>query len=222
MAYRRVQPDYFDRMPRDSGVLICPLVNTGAILPSAVRPGDIDILIIPYENDELILHRVVAVEAKALRVQFVRQGKSPNQFGFSQASSLLELGFPYVAVAHLIVSDQSPPEHWREMSVARTIDEFGRIELLGKQTMDMMPAALIERALGRLQNNCCAPELGLISAYLDWRFSTKGHSVWHPDGRAASLNRKVSLATLEAVASFYEENALKFLDTPRFDPPSSQ
>lgn len=94
LAYSGVQGDYFDGMPPKSGVLIHPLVPTGSIAKGASRPGDIDLLIVPYENDDLILHRAVAMEIKALRVRHLRKGKSPNQFGFSQASSLLELGFP--------------------------------------------------------------------------------------------------------------------------------
>ncbi len=102
-AYAGIQPDYFFSMPQDSGVYVCPVVPT-EILTSEIRyPGDIDLLIVPYEMDELVLDRVVAVEIKAVRASFANQGKSPNGFGVSQASGLLQMGFPYVALAHLIV-----------------------------------------------------------------------------------------------------------------------
>ena len=220
LAYSLLQPDYFDLMPHRSGVLIRPLVPTRDLFLEGVRPGDIDLLIIPYEDDDLILHRVMAIEAKAVRSTFARQGKSPNEFGFSQASALFELGIPYVAVAHLIVSDQSPEEFWREVGLARVLDKEGRAELLDNRRIDLMPVDLIVRTFGRLRRNCTSPELGLVSAYLDFNLiQTLEHSVWHPECQAASLNPKTSTSTLEAIAEFYHANALSFLDNPRYDPP---
>jgi hypothetical protein len=81
LTYRRVKPDYTDQMPLGSGVFIAPLVQTKDILQRAERPGDIDLLVIPYEGGELVLERVLAIEAKAVRARFSRQGKSPNEFG---------------------------------------------------------------------------------------------------------------------------------------------
>lgn len=117
LCYEHLAGRYFRFMPNPSGVLICPFVQTGHIVPGADFPGDIDLLILPYEGNELVLSRAMAVELKVTRASFCKQGKSPNSFGFSQAGGLLALGFPYVAVAHLITSDQSPPRHWREVLV---------------------------------------------------------------------------------------------------------
>jgi hypothetical protein len=149
LAYWEVQPDYADRMPRGSGVFIAPLVRTKAILQHAEKPGDIDLLVIPYEGDELVLERVLVIEAKAVRARFARQGKSPNEFGFSQALSLLDLGFPYVAVAHLIISDLSPEESWREMMAAEVLDREGNVGNIGLVKVDPMPDNLTARGTGR-------------------------------------------------------------------------
>lgn len=217
LSYSFTQPAYFDQMPRESGVFICPFVPTKYIAANAVRPGDIDLLIIPYENEELILHRVMAIELKALRATFVKQGKSPNQFGNRQASALLKLGFPYVSIAHLIISDQSPKTHWREVAVAQTIDGRGTLKPLPNQKIDMMPADLIDRAFGRLQHHNMLSEVGLICAYLDWNSHPDKRSIWHPECRPAFLNSNVSRAMLEAILDFYYDNFQAFLDNPRYD-----
>jgi hypothetical protein len=107
-GYRALLPDYFDSMTLQSGVLIRGFVPTAKLFSEVSFPGDIDLLIIPFEADELVLSMTLAIELKAVRAKFKRQGKSPNQYGFSQASALLDCGLAYVAVAHLIVSDNTP------------------------------------------------------------------------------------------------------------------
>lgn len=222
LAYLQVQPDHFDSMPIDSGVFVCPLVRTSDIFPLARRPGDIDLLIIPYENNELVLERVLAVEVKAVRAKFSRPSKSPNEFGFSQASSLLDLGFPYVAVAHLIISDTSPQERWCEMMTARVLDREGNVEELGCEKIDPLPGILTDRTFGRLQKNCPTNNIGLISAYvfssLLGNIEPAKHMIHFPSGRRAQFNPHSSIKTVEAVASYFDDNPSLFLDTPRFDP----
>jgi hypothetical protein len=222
LAYRKVQPDYADRMPLGSGVFIAPLVRTRDILQRAERPGDIDLLVIPYERDELILERVLVIETKAVRARFSRQGKSPNEFGFSQALSLLDLGFPYVVVAHLIISDLSPEEYWQEMLAAEVLDREGNVRSIEPVRIDPMPDALTDRTFGRLQKNCKVSDIGLISAYI---FSPifgncdpKQHMLHFPSGQAARLNPETRIKTLDAVAMYFHERYSEFLDTPRHDP----
>jgi hypothetical protein len=223
LAYWKVQPDYFDQMPLDSGVFIAPLIRTRDILSQAERPGDIDVLVIPYEGDELILERVLAIEVKAIRARFSRQGKSPNEFGFSQALSLLNLGFPYVAVAHLIISDSSPEEYWKEMLAAEVLDREGNAGPLSPIKVDPMPHSLTDRTFGRLQKHSTMSDVGLISAYI---FSAifgncdpRQHRLHFPSGREASLNPEARIKTLDAVAMYFQERYSEFLDTPRYDPP---
>ena len=68
-------------------------VPSKSIIPDMAYPGDIDILAIPYEGNELILSKVIAVEIKILRAEKRRPNKSPNKYGFSQAASLFDFAF---------------------------------------------------------------------------------------------------------------------------------
>ncbi len=210
-CYQQLLPEYFASMPENSGVFIRGFVQTNAILHGVLFPGDIDLLIIPYEGDTLVLSKTLAVELKAVRSSFAKQGKSPNQFGFSQTQALIDAGFPYVAVGHLIVSDQSPRESWRNVGVTRlTNAETGECEELTYTDADMMPADLIGRCFGRLKTNCANSKIGLFSAYIS------DHGSWHPEGTRAVWNQKTSANVLDAVWDYYCRDAGSFFDTRRY------
>src|SRR5690349_15958157 len=109
-CYSGIVPSYYDSMGRESGVMVGGFVRSANVLPAMSFPGDIDLLVIPYENDELVVSETLTIELKAVRAKFAKQGKSPNEYGFSQAKAMLSHGFPYSAVAHLITSDSSPED----------------------------------------------------------------------------------------------------------------
>jgi len=226
LFYSGLLPDYFRKMRRGSGVLISSLVRTSDIVGSALFPGDIDILIIPYDGDHLIVSRTLVVEVKIVRASFIRQGKSPNDFGFSQASALLDLGFPYAAVAHLIVSESSPADAWRQVLSVEMLDgNTGRVSLPQRTTADLLPADLMERTYGRLCRNASRAELGLAAVYIDgWRLIEAGavarDGAWFPECRRATVNAKADRLVMQSVYNYYEMHHLNFLQTPRYDPES--
>jgi hypothetical protein len=214
-VYSGLQPDYSWQMPHRSGVLCCPLVTTQKIAPHAKRPGDIDLLLIPYERDELILSRVLAIEAKVIRASFEKQSKSPNDFGNSQASALLDLGFPYTALIHFIVSDASPKAAWRKVPMGRVADG-DRVIPLGSRLKDLLPADLIYRAYGRLLANAVRPEIGLAAVYIEKRTIRDPREIgfWLPCCQAAQENPHFNVGLVRSVAAYYEANSKQFLETP--------
>ncbi|QVQ26046.1 hypothetical protein [Achromobacter deleyi] len=212
-AYRSLLPDYFDSMPPESGVMIGSFLPSADIVPGLTFPGDIDVLIIPYEGDELVLSSALAVEIKIIRASFAKPGKSPNEFGFSQAKALLGAGFPYVAVGHLIVSDGSPRHAWREVIVTKLLDaDEGTCGPIEAVLHDMLPWDLLSRSYGRLERNCSDPLLGLFSAYAE------GHGVWFPSARNASLNPCMSKSVMDGIYAYYQKNYRQFFLTRRFPP----
>ncbi|MNQ83351.1 hypothetical protein D3C85_984280 [compost metagenome] len=219
-VYSCLQPDYFWDMPRRSGVFVRPVVQTSDLSRNHTKPGDIDLLIIPYEEGELILHRVLAVEIKIIRAKYARQGKSPNDFGVSQATALRDMGFPYVGLLHLIVSDDSPEHAWQEVQRARVIDKKGTAEWLAPARIDTMPMNLIHRAFGRLESRQTWPELGLAAAYVlasSFCLQKGLGASWQPQVSPAERN-EMSLDLLSSVGEYFDANASSFLDNPRFDP----
>lgn len=212
-CYLRLASDYFWTMPYGSGVFISPFVPSDQILSKMRFPGDIDLLIIPYEEDRLITSRTLAVELKVIRASYERQGRSPNRFGFSQALSLLDHGFPRVAVIHLYTSDESPESAWRDVEIARIVDvDSGRVELQGRIKADLMPVDLITRGFGRLKSNRPDDRIGVVSAYFSER------SRWDPMGACYELNPNAKAEVMEAVGSYFQTNFERFMDIPRHDP----
>lgn len=212
-CYRRLLPTYFGNMPRKSGAFISGMVPTGEVAVGAVRPGDIDLLVIPYEGGELVLSRTLAIEVKVIRASYQNQGRSPNEYGFSQASHLMALGFPYVALLHLIVSDWSPASAWRKILVTQIIDPGeGSCEEPREFYADMLPTDLIGRAFGRLKANRRDERIGVVAAYMG------EHGLWYPEGMRSRRNPNASLALLKGVEGYFDRNVHRFLDTPRYPP----
>jgi hypothetical protein len=209
-CYQGLLTDYFETMNKGSGVMVGAFIPSTDILPDLRFPGDIDLLVIPYAGDELVISETLVVELKAVRASFAKQGKSPNEFGFSQATALFSTGFPYAAVGHLITSDDSPEDSWRRVLVARIIDpEAGTVEDPQEVSADMLPSDLIARCFGRMKANCNNASLGFFAAYV----SDGG---WFPQASAARKNPIVSPQVCEAIGRYYEANYAKFMDIPKF------
>jgi len=190
--------------------MVACFVSSGEILPAMSFPGDIDLLIIPYEDEQLIVSATLVVETKVVRARFSKQGKSPNEYGFSQAKAFIMHGFPYAAVGHLITSDGSPEDSWRKVLTARVLDADGRVDAPTEMLADMLPSALIDRSFGRLSANCNHDLVGFFATYMT------DDGVWFPSAQPAKRNPSTSQVTLDAVALFYEKNYQRFIDTPKY------
>ncbi|WP_133244866.1 hypothetical protein [Caulobacter radicis] len=223
-CYSRIFPKYRFSVSEISGVFILSFAETKLFLSGVERPGDIDLLIVPYEKDELILDQAFALEVKIVRASYERQGKSPNEFGFSQGRALLEMGFPYVGVAHLIVSDESPQEAWREMRRYEVLDQDGNVGNEGIDVLDHLPWMLVERVYGRLAKACVNDDLALLSAFV--KHSDEGLAakysgvVWMPVGRVARRNPKINSRLLDAIGDFFIARPNYWFDSPSRDPRS--
>lgn len=224
-VYRGLQGEYFWGMPEDSGVVMRPVVPTKAVVEGATRPGDIDLLVIPYERSELVVSRTLAVEIKVIRASFAKQSRSPNDFGASQVKSLWSLGFPYVALLHVIVSDKSPKEAWREMHCATILDRHGKLSTLKPVKADMLPADLMNRAFGRMAAIDGIEHVGIASAYLETSRlldpRRRERPLWFPNCRPAARQERLSWPLMKSVFEYYEREHQSFIDAPRWDPPNS-
>ena len=223
LIYGGLMPAYFYSMPLGSGVFVSPTVPTHLLRKDIIKPGDIDLLIIPYEDEELVLDQVLAVEIKIIQATFLKQGKSPGGMGFSQANGLIRMGFPHVAVAHLIVSDESPEETWKPMGVFRVLNSDGLLEPLPDQNVDHMPVHLMQRALRRMQAHSPVPQIGCAAVYLGQRsvIIENNHydgSTWHPHVMPTSVNPNMDPELLTRVGKLFDRNFRMFMDIPRFSP----
>lgn len=220
-VYRQLQPDYFGQMPPASGVFILAVAPTALVAPGATRPGDIDLLIVPYEGAELVLHRTLALEVKVVRATVARPGRSPNEFGVSQAQGLQALGFPFVGLLHLIVSDERPRERWSPMRAFQVVDETGTARPLPDRQVDTLPLELVRRAYGRLQGACPSAGIGLgaiFVRYADLAVAERyGDAMWVPDCREPLPNSWIDASLLTRVGELFDANPQRWFDTRRRD-----
>lgn len=204
-----IMPNLYLEAGPQSGLMVTMSVPSKSIIPDMVYPGDIDILVIPYESNELILSKVIAVEIKILRAEKRRPNKSPNKYGFSQAASLFDYGFPYVAVGHLIVTDETLDNPDRNAVIALT-GENGRIASCRPEAVDMFEKDIALRSFGRLKKSCENDQLGYFVMNYD------GRRMFEPIGYSCSQNMNYNEKLFRQIGAFYKENYQIFLELPRY------
>lgn len=210
--YSLLMWDYYRSMPPNSGVLFSTAVRSRELSPDLLYPGDIDLLAIPYEDDGLILSRTLALEIKVIRATYANQKKSPNRFGFSQVRGLVDFGFPYVGVAHLIVADDGPQSEYVEYLAALCIK--GKVVEINPTMADSLHVNLEERAYGRLKANCPDSRIGYFTECI------YPGRIYVPYGqRCESFGYTPSC--LDAIAQCYYRETATFLRLPRFEPDKS-
>lgn len=207
--YSALQPNLYLESGLHSGVMTTMSVPIQKVESELSFPGDIDILAIPYENDFLLLSLTTVVEIKILRVEKRRLGKSPNRFGFSQASALLEHGFPYAALGHVIVTDDVRDEPNREMLLAR-VEHQESITSLTPIMEYAFEIDLCNRTYGRLASKAPNDGIGLFAMNFD------GSRVFEALGKACRFNPNYDSRLLNGIQRFYEENTDVFIEIPRY------
>ena len=138
-----------------------PRIKLG--LKVAEKPGDIDLLIVPFLHDQLLAHDTMAIEAKIIRPTFENPGRNANSMGHTQVTGLARDGFPYVGLLHISVPASLPENlHWQVPLISGQLDQEGKLIEIGKRyEFDPFPLLSADRQEGRLQ----ALKLGRHIAY---------------------------------------------------------
>lgn len=69
------------------------------------KPGDFDILLIPYSENEIYFHRTCAIEVKIVRPRRNNPKKAPNSYGITQVKGLIRDGFPLAGLIHICMPE---------------------------------------------------------------------------------------------------------------------
>ena len=124
------------------------------------KPGDYDIVFIPYRQDHLFFDRTAVYEVKVVRPSFANQNRSPNSFGSTQVYGLLEDGVPLAGLIHVIAAEPLLPQQLGSIAMSR-VPAKGRREdddppmpplddLYELQPLDWLPGEAINRQMHRL------------------------------------------------------------------------
>lgn len=171
------------------------------------QPGDIDVIIIPHQDDCLYIGMTAVLEIKRLSLRSPRWHKSTDRLGITQANGLLEAGFPYVGILHVVVHDTGPPENHINMMTARVVNPDGHAIFEGETLVDMTGTISCERQLGRLLANNPDPAIGLNCVSLNdvELLGERGVSIGMPHGRPAMKNPNASATCLNNIWKFVRD-----------------
>lgn len=69
------------------------------------KPGDFDIIVIPYSENEILFERTGVVEVKIVRPSRKKPLRNANSTGTTQTKGLINDGFPFVGLMHISLSE---------------------------------------------------------------------------------------------------------------------
>lgn len=115
------------------------------------KPGDIDILVLPVRDGNVVAECAAAIEVKRLALKGPNWTKNVDRYGIKQATGLLAAGFPYVGLLHIVVSLKGPEEFHQPITYAQIVDPITqRYEVLGEGMEDFTGFYAAERQYRRL------------------------------------------------------------------------
>ena len=69
------------------------------------KPGDFDVIIIPFTPDRVYFERTAVFEVKIVRPTRMNPGRNANSLGITQVNGLIKDGFPFVALLHICMTE---------------------------------------------------------------------------------------------------------------------
>lgn len=116
------------------------------------KPGDVDLLIVPFRGTRVFFERSIGIEVKIVRPSAQNPSKNANTMGRSQVVGLLEDGFPFVGLLHISISEPLPKcFRWKVPHVESVPGERGQLVQSTKTYLfDPFPLYSSARQEGRL------------------------------------------------------------------------
>lgn len=96
-------------------------------LEQGKKPGDIDVMIIPFSKDEIHFEKTSVYEVKIVRPTRKNPGRNANSLGATQVLGLVEDGFPFVGLIHVSITEPLPEEEKQDIkfSTLKVDSEIG-------------------------------------------------------------------------------------------------
>lgn len=186
--------------------------RTGLGLEPERKPGDIDVLIIPFHDSEYYFERSIAIEVKVLRPSIARPSRNVNSMGIKQVSGLLRDGFPFVGLLHIAVPEKSPAELWWNVPmIAGTLKPSGEVVETGEHVfIDPLPIITAERQEGRIAAAGLPIESGFCSIglnlSLDYESFSGGTTGFDKPGMPNPQRSQKLLAAIERCLNIHRGN----------------
>jgi len=184
------------------------------------KPGDIDLLIIPFNDYRYHFERSIAIEVKVLRPTIAKPSRNSNSMGFKQTSGLLQDGFPFVGLLHIAVPETTPAEFcWDVPMIANTLGPNGELVETGERVViDPFPIITAQRQEGRINALGLPVEAGFKSIGLnlsrdgeDFSGGTVGFE------KTGGPNPQLSQELLAAIEEYLNNHRGSFSEVRWFD-----
>lgn len=178
------------------------------------KPGDYDILLIPYVRDFIHYEMTIAIEVKILRPTRSNPERNSNSMGGKQVWGIYEDGFPYIGLLHLTMTE---PLKKIEQQPIKTIpkDAKGPLEEIAiNDTYDHFSFYSAEKQTKRLLNHNIPDCVGINCVGLDF-YENKGFafciSLEKENRKSAKMNPMVKRKTIEMIQAHFEKYTSKYI-----------
>lgn len=190
-----------------------------------IKPGDIDVLIIPYSKDEIYFDRSSVYEIKVVRPTRANPKKRPNSFGTEQIHGYINDGFPFVSTIHVCMTEPLMEHELRPMKhimrpanldnpVPKKTPPQEAYEILG---YDDLGQFTINNHTKRLLSMDIPKYVGL--SVLGWNFTVEGQliesrSLEFSNFDGCAWNPKRKMETVNLIMKYFNNHKDLFLDIP--------
>lgn len=171
------------------------------------KPGDIDLLAIPWRNELILYGKSLVLEAKIVRPTLQKPSKNVSKMGVSQCKGLLLDGFPYCGLLHVVITEPLPDKYRCKIPLMKNyLNQNGNPIPTGDYLLvDQFSFSYADRQEGRLAASALPEYAGYKSLSLETiEGKISGMSVGNE--REAKRNPNVSSETIQLIRSHFNEN----------------
>jgi hypothetical protein len=186
------------------------------------KPGDFDLIIIPFTKNEIFFERTAACEVKIVRPTRKNPLRNSNSLGTTQLNGLIQDGFPFIGLMHISITE--PLKDFEKFTVDfctlaansdDRIEEGKKFEdYLTKVKVDNFPWFSADKQLQRLIS-CEIPKyVGLMCLGLTQnnkeKFSFHSVSQKYTGLEMGYFNPHRKKETIQKIIKHFEKNPLKY------------
>lgn len=189
------------------------------------KPGDFDILIIPFSDDKIFYDRTCVFEVKIVRPRRNNPKRNANSMGEEQVYGLINDGFPLVGLIHICMTEPLTDNEKvkinyikggvGEGSINIPFDERERVEI----KLDHFAIASSINQMKRLISKDFPKYVGLctIGVNIDKenKIQTSFSSHFNHRYEAGYFNPKKSEETIKKIENYWKNNKDKFIIADR-------
>jgi len=186
------------------------------------KPGDIDVLIIPFSEDKIHFEKTSVYEVKIVRPTRKNPGRNANSLGVTQALGLVEDGFPLVGLIHVSITEPLPEEEWQDIKFSTLKANGGLVMEEGKSfedyfidvKMDQFAWWSSENQIKRLMTLQLPDFVGIstygLEFYEDNSITICTSDVYHQKLASCTFNPKISNFTVLKIKNHFLQSKDKY------------